>query len=153
MTVIVPLLLLRNDVSWDLHPQQGGIGLLLSATGAAALLIGLTLFISTVAHFASTGRGTLAPWDPPRELVVKGVYRYVRNPMISGVMFILLAESLLTGSRRIIIWFVLFVALNLVHIPFVEEPALSARFGERYTIYKRNVPRWLPRLKPWLPPW
>ena len=153
MTVIVPFLLLRNGVSWDLHPQEGWIGWLLSAAGAAALLVGLVLFFSTVAHFARTGRGTLAPWDPPRDLVVRGVYRYVRNPMISGVMFILLAESLLTGSRRIVIWFILFIVLNLVHIPLVEEPALIARFGERYRIYKSNVPRWLPRLKPWIPQW
>ena len=68
-------------------------------------------------------------------------------------MFILLAESLLTGSPRIVIWFMVFVALNLVHIPFVEEPALIARFGEPYSIYKRNVPRWLPRVKPWTAPW
>jgi protein-S-isoprenylcysteine O-methyltransferase Ste14 len=153
VTVIVPLLLLRNDVARVLPREKGGMGMLLSLAGAAALLIGLTLFISTVTHFARTGRGTLAPWDPPRNLVVKGVYRYVRNPMISSVMFILLAESLLTGSPRIVIWFIAFVALNLVLIPFVEEPALIARFGERYSIYKGNVPRWLPRVKPWTAPW
>jgi protein-S-isoprenylcysteine O-methyltransferase Ste14 len=120
---------------------------------AAALLIGLTLFISTLMGFAGTGSGTLAPWDPPRVLVVQGVYRHVRNPMISGVLFILLAETLFTGSRRIFIWFILFFALNLVYIPLLEEPGLAARFGERYRIYKKNVPRWLPRVKAWIPPW
>jgi protein-S-isoprenylcysteine O-methyltransferase Ste14 len=153
VTVIVPLWLLRNDVSRDLAPQDAGVRLLVVAAGAAALLIGLTLFISTVAHFARTGRGTLAPWDPPRVLVVKGVYRYVRNPMISGVLFILLAESLLTSSRRIVIWFILFLGINLVYIPLLEEPGLVARFGERYRLYKENVPRWLPRVKPWISPW
>jgi len=153
VTVIVPLWLLRNDVSQNLAPKLVEVRLLVRVAGAAALLIGLTLFISTLVHFARTGRGTLAPWDPPRVLVVQGVYRYVRNPMISGVLFVLLAEALLTSSRPVLIWFVLFLSINLVYIPLLEEPGLAARFGERYRLYKKNVPRWLPRVKPWLPPW
>jgi len=153
VTVIVPLWLLRNDVSQNLAPKLVEVRLLVLGVGAAALLIGLTLFISTLVHFARTGRGTLAPWDPPRVLVVQGVYRYVRNPMISGVLFVLLAEALLTSSRPVLIWFVLFLSINLVYIPLLEEPGLAARFGERYRLYKKNVPRWLPRVKPWLPPW
>lgn len=150
VTVIVPLWLLRNDVTRDVAPQDPWVRLLILTASAGALLIGLTLFISTLMHFARTGRGTLAPWDPPRVLVVQGVYRYVRNPMISGVLFILLAEALLTGSRRILIWFVVFLTMNLVYIPLLEEPGLAARFGERYRVYKKNVPRWLPRVKPWI---
>ena len=153
VTVIVPLWLLRNDVSQNLAPKLVEVRLLVLGAGAAALLIGLTLFISTLVHFARTGRGTLAPWDPPRVLVVQGVYRYVRNPMISGVLFVLLAEALLTSSRPVLIWFVLFLSINLVYIPLLEEPGLAARFGERYRLYKKNVPRWLPRVKPWRPPW
>lgn len=153
VTVIVPLWLLRNDLSRDLPPQGAMIRLLVLAAGGAAFLIGLILLISTVAQFAATGRGTLAPWDPPRVLVVNGVYRYVRNPMISGVLFILLAESLLTGSRRIVVWFMLVLVTNLVYIPLLEEPGLAARFGERYRLYKENVPRWLPRVRPWIAPW
>jgi protein-S-isoprenylcysteine O-methyltransferase Ste14 len=153
VAVIVPLWLLRNDVTQDFAPQSTWVHLLIWAAGAAALLIGLILFISTLMGFARTGRGTLAPWDPPRVLVVQGVYRYVRNPMISGLLFILLAELLLTGSRRIFIWFILFLTVNLVYIPLLEEPGLAARFGERYSVYKKNVPRWLPRVKPWIPPW
>lgn len=152
-TVIVPLWLLRNDVTRDVAPQSTWVRLLILAAGVAALLIGLTLFISTLIRFARTGKGTLAPWDPPRALVVEGVYRYVRNPMISGVLFILLAEALLTGSRQIFIWFILFLTINLLYIPLLEEPGLAARFGERYRVYKKNVPRWLPRVKAWIPPW
>jgi protein-S-isoprenylcysteine O-methyltransferase Ste14 len=153
VTVIVPLWLLRNDASRDLAPQDPAVRVLVLVAGVAALLIGVTLFIYTLARFAGEGRGTLAPWDPPRVLVVRGVYRYVRNPMISGVLFILLAEALLIGSRRIFIWLVVFLTLNLVYIPLLEEPGLAARFGEQYRIYKKNVPRWLPRVKPWIPPW
>jgi len=126
---------------------------LVLAAGAAALAVGLTLFIATVRHFARTGRGTLAPWDPPRVLVVQGVYRYVRNPMISGVLFILLAQTLLTGSRRVLVWFGLFFIINLVYIPLFEEAGLAKRFGEQYRLYKQNVPRWIPRLTAWVPPW
>ena len=153
VTVIVPLWLLRNDTSRDFAPQETGVRLLVLVAGVAALLMGLTLFVSTLARFAREGRGTLAPWDPPRVLVVRGVYRYVRNPMISGVLFILLAEALLIGSRRIFIWFIVFLTVNLVYIPLLEEPGLAARFGEQYRVYKKNVPRWLPRVKPWIPPW
>jgi len=153
VTVIVPLWLLRNDLSRDLVPQGAAVRSLVLVAGCAALLIGLILVIFTGAHFAGTGRGTLAPWDPPRVLVVNNVYRYVRNPMISGVLFILLAESLLTGSRSIVVWFILFLVMNLVYIPLLEEPGLAARFGERYRLYKANVPRWLPRVRPWIPPW
>ena len=153
VTVLVPLWLLRNDVSRAFAPQPTWVRVLVLAAGAAALLIGLILFISTLMHFARTGKGTLAPWDPPRVLVVQGVYRYVRNPMISGVLFVLLAESLLTASPRIVIWFILFLTMNLVYIPLLEEPGLEARFGEHYRVYKKNVPRWLPRVNPWIPPW
>jgi protein-S-isoprenylcysteine O-methyltransferase Ste14 len=64
-----------------------------------------------------------------------------------------LAELLLTGSRRIVVWFILFLVMKLVYIPLPEEPGLTARFGERYRLYKENVPRWLPRVSPWVPPW
>ena len=153
VTVILPLWLIRNDVSRNSAPQPLTVRLLALGVGVTALVIGLTLFISTLLHFVRTGRGTLAPWDPPRVLVVQGVYRYVRNPMISGVLFILLAESLITGSLRVLIWFALFLTINLVYLPLLEEPGLAARFGERYLLYKKNVPRWIPRVKPWLPPW
>jgi len=152
VTVVVPLLLLRDDVSAD-FVRGAAVRFLALLAGGASLLIGLTLFTATVIHFVRRGRGTLAPWDPPRVLVVSGVYCYVRNPMISGVMFILLAESLLTGSRRIAMWLILFLIISLVYIPLLEEPGLIARFGERYRLYKENVPRWLPRLKAWSPPW
>ena len=153
VTVLIPLWLLRNDPARESPPQLASIRLLIWATGATALALGLTLFVSTVLHFARTGKGTLAPWDPPRVLVVQGVYRYVRNPMISGVLFILFAEAVLTGSRRLLAWFGVFLLINLIYIPLLEETGLVARFGERYLLYKKNVPRWIPRLKPWLPPW
>jgi protein-S-isoprenylcysteine O-methyltransferase Ste14 len=81
--------------------------------------------------------------------VVRGVYRHVRNPMISGVLFVLLGEALLTASRPLFGWFLSFALINAIYIPLLEEPGLVHRFGDGYRIYKRHVPRWIPRLTPW----
>jgi protein-S-isoprenylcysteine O-methyltransferase Ste14 len=99
--------------------------------------------------FATVGKGTLAPWEPPQRPVVRGLYRHVRNPMISGVLFVLLGESVLTASMPLFRWFLIFVVINAIYIPLLEEPMLVNRFGDDYMTYKRNVPRWIPRLTPW----
>jgi protein-S-isoprenylcysteine O-methyltransferase Ste14 len=108
--------------------------------------------IKTNMLFATIGKGTLAPWTPTRKLVVRGVYRHVRNPMISGVFCILLGEALLFGSPNLFTWFMIFVLINITYIPLFEEPGLEKRFGQDYLIYKKNVPRWIPRRKPWEAP-
>ena len=99
--------------------------------------------------FATVGHGTLAPWNPPEKLVVRGVYRHVRNPMITGALCILLGEGVFFGSWWLLGWFGFALILNLVYIPLVEERGLVKRFGEDYLLYKQNVPRWIPRWKPW----
>lgn len=99
--------------------------------------------------FLTRGRGTPAPWNPPKRLVVAGPYRYVRNPMISGVIAMLFTEAIFFDSLALISWAVLFSAANMVYMPLFEEPSLEARFGDDYRDYKRHVPRWLPRLTPW----
>lgn len=95
------------------------------------------------------GKGTLAPFDPPEKLVVRGIYRYVRNPMMLGAFCLLLGESVFFGSLPLLALFVIAVVVNLIYIPLVEEPGLAKRFDEDYLRYKENVPRWVPRLKPW----
>ena len=108
--------------------------------------------IKTISLFARIGKGTLAPWSPTRHLVAQGVYRHVRNPMISGVFAILLGEAAFFRSPHLLIWFLVFVAVNSIYIPLAEEPELRKRFGEDYLLYCKNVSRWIPRLKPWEPP-
>jgi protein-S-isoprenylcysteine O-methyltransferase Ste14 len=151
-TIAVPaaLVLLTDErAGWGL---EGALAALPIAIGAALLTAGLGLFAWTVGLFASAGRGTLAPWDPTRRLVVRGVYRHVRNPMISGVALVLFGEAALLGSWPLLAWSLIFLLLNAVYIPLVEERGLERRFAEGYRSYRRNVPAWIPRLKPWQPP-
>lgn len=117
--------------------------------GLGVLIMGVILFVSCLARFARDGSGTLAPWDPPRHLVVRGPYEYVRNPMISGVVLILVAEGMLLRSIPHLTWAGAFAVLNAVYIPLLEEPALRARFGQEYQEYASHVPRLIPRLTPW----
>lgn len=119
------------------------------AAGLIAAIIGLMLFAASLRRFASEGRGTLAPWDPPRRLVVRGPYRYVRNPMISGVLCMLAGLALLIRSWPHAVWAAVFAAMNLLYIPLIEEPMLETRFGDDYRAYKRGVPRFLPLIRPW----
>jgi len=148
VAVIVPAWFLSaftaEDVRWTEAALLSGI---LRAIGVALLMMGLGLFSWCVTLFARVGRGTLAPWDPTRSLVAVGPYRYVRNPMISGVAAILWGEALLWGSIALGLWACGFVAINHAYFILFEEPALERRFGEPYRIYKSSVPRWIPRFK------
>jgi protein-S-isoprenylcysteine O-methyltransferase Ste14 len=139
----------RNGIS--LHVGDALPAIALQALGLVLLGIGVVLFVASLRRFAVDGRGTLAPWDPPRHLVVRGPYRYVRNPMITGVAFVLAGEALLLQSRPHAEWALLFLAINAIYIPLVEEPLLAQRHGEAYRRYCAHVPRLLPRLRPWTP--
>ena len=119
--------------------------------GLAIVLAGLALFIATVRTFILLGKGTIMPWDPTRKLVIAGVYRYVRNPMILSVIVVLVGEAALFASNWIFLLAVFFFVLNTVYFIYSEQPGLVKRFGAEYTEYKKNVPMWLPRLKPWQP--
>jgi protein-S-isoprenylcysteine O-methyltransferase Ste14 len=120
-----------------LHPMHI-LGLL--CIGVGVVLLGMCIW-----EFARTGRGTLAPVDPPRELVVRGLYRHVRNPMYLSVTLIVLGELLLTWSRPLLVyWVVWFVVVNLFVLGY-EEPTLHRRFGVTYERYREEVGRWLPR--------
>jgi protein-S-isoprenylcysteine O-methyltransferase Ste14 len=140
VTLAVPALIV-----WRTDASIGWRGLI----GLPLIALGLLLIVRTIALFVSVGRGTLAPWDPTTRLVVRGPYRYVRNPMISGVLFVLLGEAALFGSLALLLWFALVAAVNAVYMPLVEEPGLQRRFGKEYERYRANVPRWIPRVRPW----
>ena len=142
VTVVVPgIVLWRTGVEVSAWP--------LAVAGAALISLGLALLAWTLALFARIGRGTLSPWDPTTRLVVAGPYRHVRNPMISGVLAVLLGESSVFASLPLLLWFAAVLAVNAVYFPLVEEPGLRRRFGAEYDRYRANVPRWIPRFRPW----
>ncbi|MDR2695694.1 MAG: isoprenylcysteine carboxylmethyltransferase family protein [Deltaproteobacteria bacterium] len=130
------------------YRREAGHPLCLAA-GCLLLLAGMGLAAWTMRLFHAIGRGTAAPWDPPRHLVVAGPYRHVRNPMLTSVFAMQAAEALLLNSWAIFILLVVFVVANLLYFPLVEEKNLEKRFGDAYRKYRRNVPRWIPRLRPW----
>ena len=148
MTIVIPRWIVRGYglvTEWD-SDLASALG---HVAGGICFLAGLSLFLWTLYLFAARGKGTLAPWDPPKHLVVNGPYRYVRNPMISGVLMIIVGEALFYGSASLGAWFLTFLVINQIYFMIMEEPMLEARFGDEYRAYKAAVPRWIPRLKPW----
>ena len=133
----LPYLILRK--SGDLACPSMSVRTLLSAM---LCLPGICILANCVWEFAAYGRATPAPFDPPKRLVAHGMYRYTRNPMYSGVLLILLSETLLFASRAMLIYVIaVFAGFNLYVLLF-EEPRLRKRFGESYKGYCRAVPRW-----------
>jgi protein-S-isoprenylcysteine O-methyltransferase Ste14 len=131
-----------RSVSLDLRQPAHWAGLLGIGLGTALLAV-------CILEFARSGRGTLSPVDPPRKLVIRGPYRFVRNPMYLAVTLIVLGEVLLTRSRGLFVWWAAWFALvNLIVLGY-EEPALRRQFGAAYEQYAAAVRRWLPRLRPW----
>ena len=145
---IVICLLWGTNVGWDL---PGPLAAAAVGVGAALVIVGLRLMRQTISLFSRVGEGTLAPWDPTRKLVVQGPYLRVRNPMITGVFTVLSGETLILGSPQMAAWTGIFGALNAIFIPLAEEPDLVRRFGKDYVTYRANVPRWVPRRRPWTP--
>lgn len=84
-------------------------------------------------------------------MIITGPYAYVRNPMITGIVLILLGEALMLFSWAIALWTVIFLIINMFYFALSEEPGLRKRFGQEYEEYSRNVPRYIPRLTPWKP--
>jgi protein-S-isoprenylcysteine O-methyltransferase Ste14 len=112
------------------------------------MLIGALIMIRCCWDFAWTGRGTPAPFDPPRRLVITGLYRWVRNPMYVGMGLLLIGEAFFLPQvtrEMLTMTLVLFVVVN-VFIMAYEEPVLRTKFGDDYISYTREVGRWIPRL-------
>jgi len=151
VTILVPLLILTSTNTNMGLGLPTPLNLLPTVLGLLLIVGGLILVVVTISWFITIGKGTLAPWTPTRRLVVVGIYRYVRNPMISGVCAVVLGETLFFGSISLLIWALFVVGLNLIYIPLSEEPGLRKRFGAEYDEYARNVPRWIPRRTPWIP--
>lgn len=136
---------------WRLRPAL--LGLEASRVAGAALVLGAVIvLLDSFARFALRGEGTPAPILPTRHLVVSGLYRRVRNPMYVAVVSAVLGQGLFLGDLRVLAYG---AVLWLVFHAFVvgyEEVTLRRTFGAEYEAFVANVPRWIPRLRPWHPP-
>ena len=138
----IPYRMLARRGQWAI-PDMGAR----PVAGALLMALGIAGLLWCGWHFAVSGRGTPAPFDPPRRLVVQGLYHFVRNPMYVSVAAILIGESLLFSSSAILGY--LLVCWLFVHlfVMLYEEPTLRKKFGESYEAYCKRVPRWLPRFR------
>jgi len=133
---------------WRVGPPLLGVAAI-RIIGVAIAVAGLAGLIECFVRFSVKGHGTPAPVAPPDNVVVTGLYRHVRNPMYVAVVSIVVGQALLFGSvamleYAIVVW--LFFHLAVV---FYEEPTLRRQFGPSYALYRANVPRWWPRMRPW----
>jgi protein-S-isoprenylcysteine O-methyltransferase Ste14 len=117
--------------------------------GGVLVTIGLAVVIAAFAQFAREGRGTPAPVAPTEQLVVGGLYRYVRNPMYLAVAAIIGGQALIFQSGAVLGWLVAFMVLVLTFVTAYEQPTLRRTYGASYEAYCDAVPGWFPRLTPW----
>ncbi|QPK65667.1 isoprenylcysteine carboxylmethyltransferase family protein [Methylomonas sp. LL1] len=116
--------------------------LMLAIPALACMLMGMVIYLRCAWDFAIEGLGTPAPIDPPKKLVVTGLYRRTRNPMYQGIVLLLLAECLLFVDSGLLIYASSIALVFHLFVVFYEEPVLGNRFGEAYNDYCRQVPRW-----------
>lgn len=135
---VVPWLILRND-----HSRTTGTPL-----GWPVLLFGASVLLWCVRDFHVIGKGTLAPWDPPKKLVTVGLYRFVRNPIYVGVVGFVVGWSLIAGSRPVAVYAAVLAVGFHVRVIFYEEPTLARLFGDEWYRYSANVTRWWPKRPP-----
>jgi protein-S-isoprenylcysteine O-methyltransferase Ste14 len=132
----------RTPLPWWLPLRV--VGVVLLATGAGVLVHAFTRFVVE-------GLGTPAPVAPTRELVVGGLYRYVRNPMYLAVLAAIVGQALVLGRLGLLAYAAAVCAAFVVFVHWYEEPTLARQFGARYEAYRRAVPGWWPRRRPWRP--
>lgn len=134
--------------SWSGHDWPLPVRLL----GGVLIAAGSAFLIAAFVRFVVDGLGTPAPVAPTERLVVSGAYRYVRNPMYLAVAGVIVGQALLLGRATLLIYAIAFVVVVSAFVRLYEEPTLAKRFGEQYEAYRRAVPRWRPRVRPWSPP-
>lgn len=151
VTIVVPAVIVATMGARPVRLDPP-LALLLLVLGVLLVVAGVAMEAWAIWLFDRVGKGTLSPLDPTGTLVVRGPYRHVRNPMFSAVFAILLGEAIAARSPVLLAWFAVFFLLTAIGVPRIEEPGLARRFGADYAHYRDNVPRWLPRLRPWQPP-
>jgi len=135
---LVPYLLVTGDGVLPPLPAAW-----LRPVGAGLLIVGVLIYLWCAGEFALRGRGTPSPTDPPRELVVTGLYRYSRNPMYIGVMSTIIGVALCFGSPDVLVYAAVVLLSFHLRIRYYEEPTLERMFGASFRKYSQEVPRWL----------
>jgi protein-S-isoprenylcysteine O-methyltransferase Ste14 len=123
----------------------------LRVAGVVLLVAGAGVLVHAFARFVAEGLGTPAPVAPTRELVVGGLYRYVRNPMYLAVLAAITGQALILGRLVLLAYAAVMAAAFVSFVHWYEEPTLAQQFGPRYLAYRRAVPGWWPRRHPWRP--
>ena len=141
---LVPWWIMR----WEFQPAFLGFEVT-RVIGVMLIIAGIPGIVDSFARFALQGLGTPAPIAPTQNLVVTGLYRYVRNPIYIALVSVTVGQALLFGDGRLL-WYgaVLWLVLHLF-VVLSEEPILQLKFGKEYETFRANVPRWIPRLTPW----
>lgn len=117
--------------------------------GILIMCVGIFVLLWCVRDFYKSGKGTLAPWDPPKKMVVVGLYRIMRNPMYAGVLLLVLGWGFYFQSMILALYAVILAVGFHVRVVRNEESWLKSQFGIQWEMYQKEVNRWLPRLKPW----
>jgi protein-S-isoprenylcysteine O-methyltransferase Ste14 len=123
----------------------------LIACGIVLVAAGVAVLLHAFARFVAEGLGTPAPVAPTRHLVVGGLYRWVRNPMYLAVTATIVGQSLILGRPGLLLYAFAFGVAVAAFVRFYEEPTLARQFGAEYDAYRRAVPAWWPRHRPWSP--
>jgi len=119
------------------------------AVGILLIVAGLPGLVDSFVRFALQGLGTPAPIAPTQNLVVTGLYRYVRNPIYIALVAVILGQAILFGDWRLMVYGgFMWLAFHAFVVAY-EEPVLAQSFGTQYEDFRANVPRWIPRLSPW----
>jgi protein-S-isoprenylcysteine O-methyltransferase Ste14 len=138
VTVLIPYWLLTSSRAAPLNPG------VFRYFGILVMTVGVAIYLWCAWDFSLAGRGTPAPIDPPKDLVVRGLYRHVRNPMYVGILSILVGEAIFFASTPLFQYAAIAFTFFFLFVLVFEEPMLKHKFGQSYEEYRRKVPRWLP---------
>ncbi|NCO97164.1 MAG: isoprenylcysteine carboxylmethyltransferase family protein [Candidatus Aenigmarchaeota archaeon] len=140
--LIIPFLLIYLNARINLPVFSN---LFFTIVGLFLIFIGTAVFLYCSGLFIKIGKGTPAPIEPPKKLVIKGLYKFTRNPIYLGYMSIFFGEFFIFGQFLLLVYFILSISLIHFYVVCREEPLLKRRFGKDYIEYMKRVPRWFPK--------
>jgi protein-S-isoprenylcysteine O-methyltransferase Ste14 len=137
---------------WQMRDDAVGVAWIpLRLIGVGLLVVSVPVLMRAFWQFASEGQGTPAPVAPTAKLVVRGLYRYVRNPMYLAVLGAIVGQALLLAQPQLLVYAGMILTAFVSFVRWYEEPTLMRQFGAEYVAYREAVPAWWPRRQPWTP--